>query len=117
MPLVGALLVQKGAAFRDDPRGFDPDALLNVFKVARRALLTAGGRVRPPHSRASDLRGGPRGRGGLDRGGVEITLHYACVDDVGQPINPLIFEARSTAAPCMASARRLANARCSSRPA
>lgn len=91
MRLVGSLLLEACARIREDAREFDPDGTESLFDIARRAPLTAEasftGRM-PAH---------PTGVAVceliIDRltGALAIT-RYTCVDDVGQPINPLILD-------------------------
>ncbi|HEY0582387.1 MAG TPA: molybdopterin cofactor-binding domain-containing protein, partial [Chloroflexota bacterium] len=90
MRLVGALLVQACASLREQLDEFDPDHTESPFAVARRATLTAeasfSGRMpaHPTGAAVCELEIDP------ETGHLEIT-RYTCVDDVGQPINPLIL--------------------------
>jgi carbon-monoxide dehydrogenase large subunit len=94
MRLVGALLVQACASLREQLDEFDPDHSESPFAVARRATLTAeasfSGRMpaHPTGAAVCELEIDP------ETGHLEIT-RYTCVDDVGQPINPLILEGQA----------------------
>jgi carbon-monoxide dehydrogenase large subunit len=91
MRLVGSLLVEACAAIRDQAREFDPDSQLSVFEVAHRTPLVAQaaftGRIaaHPTGAAVCEVEVDP------ETGEIRIT-RYTCVDDVGQPINPLILE-------------------------
>jgi carbon-monoxide dehydrogenase large subunit len=91
MRLVGSLLVEACAAIRDTAREFDPDSQLSIFEVAQRTQLVAQaaftGRIpaHPTGAAVCEVEVDP------ETGEIHIT-RYTCVDDVGQPINPLILE-------------------------
>ncbi|HEV7664588.1 MAG TPA: xanthine dehydrogenase family protein molybdopterin-binding subunit [Chloroflexota bacterium] len=90
MRLVGTLLVEACASVRDQLDEFDPDRTVGLFEIARRTTLTAEaaftGRLpaHPTGAAVCELEIDP------ETGALEIT-RYTCVDDVGQPINPLIL--------------------------
>jgi carbon-monoxide dehydrogenase large subunit len=91
MRLVGSLLVEACAALRDQAREFDPDSQVSIFEVARRTRLVAQaaftGRIpaHPTGAAVCEVEVDP------ETGEIHIT-RYTCVDDVGQPINPIILE-------------------------
>jgi carbon-monoxide dehydrogenase large subunit len=91
MRLVGTLLVEACQSILDQAREFDPDGQSSVFEVAQRTRLVGQaaftGRIPayPTGAAVCEVGVDP------ETGEVHIT-RYTCVDDVGQPINPLILE-------------------------
>lgn len=91
MRLVGSLLVDACARLREAAREFDPDGRREtLFAIAARTTLSAEatftGRLpaHPTGAAVCELVIDPA------TGALRIT-RYTCVDDVGQPINPLIL--------------------------
>src|SRR5205814_866965 len=91
MRLVGTLLVEACERIVDLAREFDPELARGLFTVAASHELSAEaaftGRIpaHPTGAAVCEVEVDP------ETGRIEIT-RYVCVDDVGQPINPLILE-------------------------
>jgi carbon-monoxide dehydrogenase large subunit len=94
MRLVGRLLVDACASIREQAREFNPDSddASDLFDVARRVGSLVGeatftGRLpaHPTGAAVCEVEVDP------ETGSVAVT-RYTCVDDVGQPINPLLLE-------------------------
>jgi aerobic carbon-monoxide dehydrogenase large subunit len=91
MRLAGTLLVEASEHILDLAREFDPDRSFDLFELARHHALRAEasftGRLAayPTGAAVCEVEVDP------ETGLVDVT-RYACVDDVGQPINPLIVE-------------------------
>jgi aerobic carbon-monoxide dehydrogenase large subunit len=91
MRLIGTLLIQACDALLEEAREHDPDRHLSLFELARRVSLVGEaafiGRLpaHPTGAAVCEVEVDP------ETGAIELT-RYTTVDDVGQPINPLIVE-------------------------